>query len=273
MFAVFWAFVHLFKSPVVISWALAIAGLITLTAMSVPKLRATNISAANLTVTFNSPPIWLDDSLLRELQDIARIHLTQTTVGRDGLIQTANALASTGWFRNINQVQWVNDNEAIVNASFLIPYARVQDRRGTVYIDIQGRRLPTRVGAIVTPKYHFITLVQPEFERPQRPGLQWNGGDILSGLSLLNLLYNKPWATQIQKINLSHWASNGSMTLETDVPSYLIWGSAPGEERGLEALADHKIKRLDHLHAKHGRIDQVITAEFDLTNTSAVILN
>ena len=273
LFVVVGAFSHLFKSPIVLSWVLAVAGLIALTAMSVPKLRAIQISVSDLKVTFNDPPIWLDDSLLLELQDVARIHLASTTVGREGLIQTADALAATGWFNVIKQVQWVNDTEAIVHASYLIPYAKVLDQNGIVFIDMQGRRLPTRVGAIVKPNYHFITLKEPSFERPMRPGLQWNGGDILAGLNVLKLIYNKPWATQILFINLARWTTSESLMLETDTPSVFIWGSSPGEEHGLEALAEHKIERLNHIFTKYGRIDQGIEAEFDLTNTSAVIRN
>ena len=271
--AFFNAFCHLFKSPVFVSWALAIAGLITLTAMSVPKLRATHIPAADLRVSFSTPPIWLDDSLLHELETIARITLAKSTVGRESLIETADTLAATGWFREIKQLQWVSDNEVIVRASFLIPYAKVQDRNGEVYIDVYGHRLPTRIGTIVKPQYHFITLKNPSFDRPQRPGLQWNGEDILSGLSLLKIMYDKPWATQVIAIDLSQWSSNRSLALETDTPSYLLWGSAPGTERGLEALANNKIDRLNHIYSKYGRIDQNISAEFDLTNTARVTRN
>ena len=273
MFVILGAFGNIFKSPIVISWVLAISGLIILSAMSVPKLRAIQVSAADLKVTINDPPIWIDDSLLLELQDLARIHLAKTTVGRKGLIETANALASTGWFQEVTQVRWVNDNEAIVSASFLIPFARVQDKHGIVYIDNQGRRLPTRPGAIIKPNYHFITLIQPNFDRPQRSGLQWSGEDILDAISLLKLIYNKPWATQIAAINLSRFSSSGSMILETNKQSIFIWGSAPGEEQRLEALADHKIYRLNHIYKQHGQIDQGISGEFDLTNTSTVYRN
>jgi len=271
--ALFNAFCHLFKSPVVVSWALAVAGLITLTAMSVPKLRATHIPAADLRVSFNAPPIWLDNSLLHELENIARVSLAKTTVSRESLILTADTLAATGWFSEIKQLQWVSDNEVIVEASFLIPYAIVKDRIGEVYIDVYGRRLPTRVGTIVKPQYHFISLHHPTFERPQRPGLQWNGGDIMSGLNLLKIMYDKPWATQVKAIDLSQWSSNGSMGLKTATPSYILWGSAPGEERGLEALANNKIERLNHIYTKYGQIDQNISAEFDLTNTARVTRN
>jgi hypothetical protein len=262
----------IFKSPVLISWVLAIAGLVTLVAMSVPKLRATRVSAANITVTFNAPPVWLDASLLIELQDVARLHLAQTTVGRDGLIETANAMAATGWFTKVNQVRWISDNKAIVDASFLIPYARVKDVGGEVFIDSQGRRLPTRVGVIVNPKYHFITIENTLHARPLRPGLQWNGGDIIDALKVLHLIYNKPWVFQITTIDLYAWSSDGSISFSTQTPSRLKWGSAPKEEHALEALWEDKLTRLHWLHTNFGRIDKGISAEFDLTNTAEITI-
>lgn len=263
----------IFKSPILIAWILAIGGLITLTAMSVPKLRATHISTSKVQVTFNNPPVWIDESILHELQDVARIHLSQTTVGREGLLQTIKALAATGWFTNIKQVSWTSNNHAVVDATFLIPYARVQDETGTVFVDFQARRLPTREGLIVNKKYHFITLNNPIYSRPQRPGLQWNGGDILDGIKVLKHIYDKPWADQVKSINLARWEGSGTMFLETDTPSKLKWGSAPGEERGLEALADEKIERLNRVYTKNGRIDLGRTSEFDLTKTGRIIQN
>jgi hypothetical protein len=263
----------IFKSPVVISWVLAIAGLITLTAMSVPKLRATRISAADIKVTFQNPPIWLDKTLLLALQDVARVHLCETTVGREGLIKTSDAMAATGWFTIVNQVRWVSDTHAIVDATFLIPYAVVRDVQGKVFIDAQGRRLPTRDGIIVNPNYHFITIENTLHARPQRPGLQWNGNDILSALKVLHIIYNKPWALEIKTLDVGTWSSDASISFTTNTPSRLKWGSAPNEERGLEALADDKITRLDWLHTNFGRIDKGISAEFDLTNTAEVTIH
>ena len=259
------------RSPIVLAWFFAIVGVIVLAAMSVPKLRATRISAADVRVSFQDPPIWLDDSLLLELQDVARIHLAQAPIGREGLTQTIDALYSEGWFSDIAQVKWKNSNQALVDASFLIPYARVLDTHGFVYIDVYGRILPTREGAIVKQNYHFVTLDNPEFQRPQRPGLQWSGGDVLAGLSLLKRIYDKPWISQVTSINLSRWVESKSLTLVTDTPSNLIWGSAPGEERALEALVDEKIDRLDHLYTKYGLIDQGIATEFVLTDTSQIL--
>jgi hypothetical protein len=256
------------RSPIVLAWLFAIAGVVVLAATSVPKLRATRISAADVRVSFQDPPVWLDDSLLLELKDVARIHLAKAPVGRDGLTQTVDALARTGWFADIAQVKWVNSNQVLIDASFLVPYAKVHDSVGIIFIDVHGRKLPTRVGAIVKPTYHFITLDNPEFQRPLRPGLQWVGGDVQAGLSLLNKIYDKPWISQVTSINLAHWVEDGSLILVTNTPSHILWGSAPGEESALEALVDHKIERLNWTNTKFGLIDQGIETEFDLTNTS-----
>jgi len=261
------------KSPIVIAWVLSIGGLVALTAMSIPKLRATRIAAANVQVTFDAPPTWLDDSLLSELQDVVRIHLAKTTIGREGLMQAVDALETTGWFSSIEQIQWVSSNKAHVHATFLIPYAKVRDAEGVAFIDTQAKLLPTRLGSIVKPKYYFITLDNPNHMRPQRNGLQWEGDDVVSGINLLKHLYDKPWVAQIQSINLERWDIDGSMTLVTDTPSQLNWGSAPGEERGLEALANEKIDRLNWMYTKFGRIDQGVSRDFDLTDTDQIIMH
>ena len=262
----------IFRSPIVLAWVFAIGSVVILAAMSVPKLRATRIAAADVKVSFLDPPVWLDASLLLELQDVARIHLAKVPVGREGLTHTIDALHASGWFSDIQQVRWKNSNQAVVEASFLIPYAKVLDSDGLIFIDAHGRSLPTRVGSIVKPNYHFITLFNPQFQRPQRSGLQWNGGDVTDGLSLPKCIYDKPWASQVTSINLARWVENKSLTMVTKTPSNFIWGSAPGEERALEALVEQKIDRLNHLHMKHGMIDQGSSTEFDLTDTSQVIL-
>ncbi|MDG1137701.1 MAG: hypothetical protein P8N28_05500 [Phycisphaerales bacterium] len=264
-------FLDVLKSPVLISWVLAIGGLITLTAMSVPKLRATRVSAAEIKVTFNAPPVWLNNSLLIELQNVARAHLAQTTVGRDGLVKTAEAIAATGWFTEVKQVQWLSDQHARVEATFLVPYAKVTDQKGDLYIDSQGRRLPQRDGVIVNPKYHFIALTNPTNQRPQIACTPWAGDDIYAALKVLHVIYQeKAWVTQIQSIDLGAWNHSGTMTFVTNTPSRFNWGSPPNEERQLETLASEKLHRLNWLNENFGSIDKGMSKNFDLTNTASI---
>jgi len=212
------AFLLIFRSPITVAWILTIGGLITVTALSVPSLRATRIAAKDLVVSFNAPPVWLDDSLLTELQDVVRSHLAAIPVGRQGLINASDALEGTGWFASVDQVSWEDTSHAHVDATFLIPHARVRTSNGERFIDAMGIVLPSRDGRIVSSGYHFVTLNAPENASPQRPGLRWDGGDIIAALQVLRLIYDKPWALQVSAIDLSSWSHNGSLTLVTDTP-------------------------------------------------------
>lgn len=264
------AFFMIFKSPITVAWIFTIGGLITLTALSVPSLRATRIAAKDLVVTFDSPPIWLDDSLLTELQDLVRSHLAAIPVGRQGLINASAALDGTGWFASINQVSWEDTSHAIVDATFFIPNARVRSTNGDRFVDPMGIVLPERNGRTVSSGYHFVTLNAPEHAPPQRPGLRWDGGDIIAALQVLRLIYDRPWALQVEMIDLSTWSYDGSLTLVTDTPCRLRWGSAPGQEVGLEALAVEKIARLDHMYRDHGAIDRGRSVELDITQPDRI---
>ncbi len=262
------AFLNIFKRPIVLAWLFATGSLIVLTAMSVPKLRAAHLSPAEIAVEFNSPPEWLDDSLLHELQNTVRVHLANAPVGRDGLIDASQALLESGWFSDIHQVKWTNNQSASIDAAFLIPYAKIEDQSGSRFIDPFGRLLPGRLGLIVKENYHFITLQDQKFDQPSRPGMQWDGEDVAAGLILLQLFYDNQWCKQIQSINLSKWDEQQYLMFKTTTPSQFLWGSSPNEERGLEAIASQKLERLDRAFATHGKIDQGISGNFDLTHTS-----
>ncbi len=264
------AFLLIFRSPVTVAWILTIGGLITLTALSVPSLRATRIAAKDLLVTFDSPPVWLNESLLTELQDLVRSHLAAIPVGRQGLINASDALEGSGWFATVNQISWQNTSHAKVDATFLIPHARVRTPKGEFFVDPMGIVLPSRDGRIVSSGYHFVTLNAPEHAPPQRPGLRWDGGDIIAALQVLRLIYDKPWALQVKTIDLSSWANNGSLSLITETPCRLIWGSSPGQEVGLEALANEKLARLDHIYRDHGAIDRGRSVGLDITQPDRI---
>ena len=264
------AFFLIFRSPITVAWVLTIGGLITLTALSVPSLRATRIAAKDLVVTFDAPPVWLNASLLTELQDLVRSHLAANPVGRQGLINASDALEGTGWFASVDQVSWEDSSHANVDATFLIPHARVRTQIGERFVDAMGVVLPSRDGRIVSSGYHFVTLNAPEHAPPQRPGLRWDGGDIIAALQVLRLIYDKPWALQVKTIDLSSWANNGSLSLITETPCRLIWGSSPGQEVGLEALASEKLARLDHIYRDHGAIDRGSSVGLDITQPDRI---
>ncbi len=263
--------VELAKRPIVFAWVFTVCSLTILTALSVPKLRAAHPAPADITITFKHVPEWLDDSLLSELRDVAREHLVNEPIARDGLISVSTALAQTGWFEEVNQVCWTSKSNAEIDATFLIPYARVESGGSIYFIDIYGKRLPTRVGNTVKDSYHFITLKQLNHPAPPRPGMQWDGDDVIASLKLLQLFYDYKWATQIDTLNLSKFSGNQVIVFTTKTPSQFVWGSPPNQEKALEALAVQKLDRLAKTHESFGALDQGISGQFDLTDPSSFI--
>lgn len=263
--------VDLAKRPIVLAWVFTVCSLTILTALSVPKLRAAHPAPADITISFKQVPAWLDDSLLNELRDVAREHLANEPIARDGLISVSTALAQTGWFEEVNQVSWTSNSNAEIDATFLIPYALVESGERTYYVDVYGKRMPSRIGNTVRDDYHFITLKQLNYPAPPRPGMQWDGDDVIASLKLLQLFYDYKWAAQIDSLNLSKFGGSQVIMFTTKTPSQFVWGSPPNQEKALEALAVQKLERLAKAHESFGAIDQGISGQFDLTDPNSFL--
>ena len=116
------------------------------------------------------------------------------------------------------------------------------------------------------PDHHSQSRLQPARRWSWTPA----GHRCRCALSVLELLEQQNWSDQISAIDLMHYEHSGNVILITDTQSRIIWGSAPGEEDALEALADRKLERLTWLHEHHGRIDQHHRGEIDVTDSSVV---
>ena len=139
------------------------------------------------------------------------------------------------------------------NATFVTPAAVVRDGEGDHLVDPSGRLLPRTFphgGA-----EHQLVITNVRFPRPQRPGSQWEGADVTAALRLLRLIDGKPWRQQIAAIDTSRYLAEEVLVIRTDLGASIIWGSAPGEESGLEVAADGKLAYLDKAFEEFNRID------------------
>lgn len=256
--------------PIIIAWVLVSAGTIGLLSMAVPRLQSARIAPADLAVTFEQAPTWIDRSLLADLRRVVRTRLAGRPLTRGGLVRAAADLRATGYFDSVEQVAWGSGPSALVHAEFLVPYARIMRGDDAWFVDPVGRVLPRHDGQFVDPRYHFITFSGARHNPPQHPGERWPGADVAAALRLLREIYDKPWAVDVVGIDLGAWSDSADLVLLTNTPCRIVWGSAPGQERSLEALVSQKLQRLDHLHVEYGRIDQGRGGELDLTDVRVV---
>jgi len=238
----------------------------------VPTMRqATTGVPATHEVHFHGAPSWAGDTLLQHLAEAALGADTTNgaCVDRGALCAIRETLDETGWFASVDQVRRSSTGALIVQATFLAPTAIVEDRYGEAIVDAQGRLLPE--GCRLSSDAHVIRIVNPRRHRPVRARRAWESEDVHAALLLLNHIRDEDWINQIHSIDLSDGVRNGHLVLVTDRQSRIVWGSSPGTETPLEAIAERKLVRLDHLFRNSGRVDQHHTGEIDLTDASVVV--
>ena len=250
------------------SWVLGVALLIGGWLLGVPRLQAhiaERSIAVDQEVRFLDPPAWMNGDLEAWLVITARQALQQDPFRRGDLIACHNALLETGCFDHISQVRRASKNLVEIQATFLHPFALVKDEDGDHLVDPKGRLLPA--GYRVGSSSHFIVITGKKFDRPLRPGLQWDGTDITDALHMIRMISDRPWWPQIKSIDIS---DVDRITMTTSRNCKIIWGAAPGEEAVGEVAAEKKIQRLDFYDREYGRIDVDCPTELDITDPKVV---
>ena len=236
--------------------------------LGVPRLQARIDHEAAMTdsdIRFLNPPAWMNGGLEAWLVLTVQQELKRNPLDNADLVQARNALLDTGCFERIEQIRRVTTSEVEIEAVFLQPFAIVTDSEGDHLVDSHGRLLPAkyRVGASV----HFLRITGARFNRPLRPGLQWDGADISAGLHIARLVFSREWWRQIEAIDVSNI---DRITIRTSHDCHVIWGSVPGEEAVGEVTAEKKIQRLDYINSNFGRIDIDCPNELDITDPKVV---
>lgn len=256
----------------VIAWLAIVGGLAGLWVWGVPKLQAfaTVQHHSNIVdVRFANPPAWFRGDLATALTRTARMPLIDgDPLRRDDLVAVRESLVSTGWFDDVQQVRRVSEDMVEITAKFVTPYTVIREKDGDHLIDPAGKLLPRSYPP--GSRTNFIAISGPHFKRPANPGQVWEGADVAAGLKMLRLIAQQPWKSQIVEVDVSGYIRDEPIKLRTDGECAITWGSAPGEERALEVLAEGKIDRLNYLFSHYKRIDGGHVGGLDITNQKYV---
>lgn len=265
---------HVRRAASVTGWALTITGLITAWALGVPQLQAYTarqiVDPHSMQIIFRSPPAWFQGDLRESL--IINV-LNQTTgdpLDRSQLVNIRNTLMKSGWFSDVRQVRQLRAGVITIDADFFMPFATVSDVGGQHVIDNEGRLLPLTYDS--GANHEFVVIRNQQFQRPNAPGMRWQGEDLDAALKLLRFIDGQPWLRQIRAIDLQEYSYSHSLVFISTRGCRIVWGSAPDAEQSLEAFADLKLEYLNHHYTEHGHIDRGHTGEVDLTHREAVVL-
>ncbi|MCI0676311.1 MAG: hypothetical protein L0Y42_11120 [Phycisphaerales bacterium] len=198
---------------------------------SVPLLQAfasANRSADrnDVVVRFVNAPAWMRGDLADLLLRTAQANIEGDPMVRDDLIAVRRSLVATGWFEAVDQVRRTKEDEIEITARFVTPFAVIRDHAGDHLVDAEGTLLPKSYerGAMT----NFVVISGAHFERPRRPGVAWEGADVVAGLKLLDLIQQQTWKDQVEQIDVSEYLGDGPLKVRTDRGCTIIWGGGPG---------------------------------------------
>jgi hypothetical protein len=261
-----------FKRGIVTAISLAIiGGLVSAWIGGVPRLMAyaaEHNAPEFMEIHFSNPPAWVHGDLEELLIETVLMQIAGDTLNRDELIRVREALLNTGWFDSVQQVRRVHAERIDIDATFVDPYALIRRGDDDHLVDDRGRLLPRRFPAGAAA--HFIVITGARFPPPGRPGIEWDGSDVIAALRLHRVLDQQQWRDQVRRIEVTGFVNGRPLRLITDRGSVIVWGSPPGEEAPLESLTDRKLAFLNLHYRNHGHIDGGHAGEIDITDHERV---
>lgn len=148
----------------------------------------------------------------------------------DGLCrQMASRLADMGWVSKVNYVRRRSDAHFEISCRYRMPVALVEHAGAFFLVDRNATRLPGDY--LYDPMWKLISGVSSS---PPPAGHAWRGDDLRSGLAVLGIIQNEPFAAQMSGVSVDNVGGRvdprGShVEIMTDV-GRIRWGSAPGFE-------------------------------------------
>src|SRR5687768_6401818 len=167
-------------------------------------------------IVLKNRPAWMSDFLAGQIAKLARPGGTRSAFDHKLLVEVHSALKTNPWIKSIKQVRRVYGNSPAdtieIDCDYRAPVALV--KWGDFYwlVDGDGVKLPEAYTAQQVPqimigrdKQLAIRIIQGVKQPPAEPGYRWDGDDLAAGLEMVKLLFHKPYAEEIAKVDVSNF--------------------------------------------------------------------
>lgn len=256
----------------ILAWLTFAGGLVAAWTFGVPHLGAYALRRqappATLQVSLPGRPAWVDAEIAASLVQAAAQQIGPDPFHRDDLVAARASLIETGWFQDVTQVTRQDAGRVEIQARFVEPAAVVRDSGGRHHlVDFEGRLLPRSYPVGQTPS--LLAIRGAAHGPPAAPNGRWTGEDVSAALALARVVRGRPWLKQVDHIDVSRHARDGSLRMISDRGCTITWGRKPGEEGGAEVPAAQKLGYLDYHYRNYGHVDRGLQ-ELDITGDVVV---
>jgi hypothetical protein len=196
----------------------------------------------------------------------------------DQLSRVHTAMSQSGWFAAAPMVTRKPGGIIRVEGSWRIPAANVRHKGDTYLLSWDGLPMPAGLEA---PLWIYDPAVGPPTDRAGDRDFTtpWRGEDIAAALELLGKLAAQPYMGQIQGVDASQFAKDGSLIIITDQNTRIVWGGRPSKPNMGEISTQQKLAHLRQLVRDTKRIDANYPVlyinqerlQFDISATAAAM--
>ena len=226
------------------------------------------------TVVLKNRPVWMSDFLAEQIIKTARPAGAHSAFDHQLLVNTVAMLRANPWIREVKQVRRAYGRQPgdtlEVDCEYRAPVALVKWQDFFWLVDGDGIKLPEVFSASDVP--HILTgqdrrvnirVIQGVTQPPPETGTKWAGQDLQAGLELVKLLFGRPYAEEIEKVDVSNFGGRqnlraAQLVLVTRHNTQVRWGqpvTVPPDDFVVEAPAAQKLAFMQAIFEEKKRVD------------------
>ncbi|MDP9172769.1 MAG: hypothetical protein M3O30_02745 [Planctomycetota bacterium] len=225
-----------------------------------------------LKVVLKNRPVWMSDSLAEQIMKSVAPMGLHSAFDHQLLVDTAKALQSNAWVRQVNQVRRVYEDKPgdtlEIDCDFRAPVALVKWGQYFWLVDGDAVKLPEQFTMQQLPKILFgpdghinVRIIEGVAHSPTESGRVWPGTDLSGGLELAKLLAGRDCAEEIRTIDVSNFNARrapleAQIVLGTKYGTQVRWGRPPSDPNAfIEVPASVKLANMQSIFDQKKRID------------------
>ena len=226
-------------------------------------------------VVMKDRPSWMSDALANKILRVAAPDVAHSAFDHQLLVNTASLLQShpdtAPWIRGVKSVRRVYGSAPgdtlEIDCDFRSPVALVKWENYYWLIDGDGILLPEQYTINDLQKVMYdgdhlnLRIIEGIASAPPESGQKWQGADLAAGIDMIKLLYGKPYADEVERINVANLGgrqnpNEAQIVLVTRYLTQVRWGRpVNAKDYFVEVSPAQKLEYMSKIVQQYGRVD------------------
>ncbi len=231
-------------------------------------------------------PVWMTDFLAEQIAKSAQPAGIHSVFDHDLLVSTRDLLKANPWIADVRQIRRVygkSPGDTLeIDCDYRAPVALVHWKDFYWLVDGSGIKLPEAFAENFLGRIMFgqdnninIRVIEGVRQPPPESGARWPGEDVKAAIDLVKLLYAKPYANEVMRVDCTNYAGRrdpkaAQLVLITNKNTEVRWGRPIGasDDYFVEVSPEKKLEYMQAIYHDLHHIDATAPGSIsDLTRS------